>query len=56
MALIENIPQNVKKYHDMCEEINVLLFFLMIVATANSGMPTPKICFLPGQLKRTILT
>jgi len=55
MAFIENIPQNVKKYHDMCEEM-FCCFFLMIVATANSGMPTPKICFLPGQLKRTILT
>jgi len=29
--------------------------FLMILATAISGMPTPEICFLPGKLKRTIL-
>jgi len=29
--------------------------FLIILATAISGMPTPKICFSPGQLKRTIL-
>jgi len=27
----------------------------MILATAISGMPTPEICFLPGQLRRTIL-
>jgi len=27
----------------------------MILATAISGMPTPEICFSPGQLKRTIL-
>jgi len=27
----------------------------MILVTAISGMPTPEICFLPGQLRRTIL-
>jgi len=31
------------------------MYFFIILATAISGMPTPEICFLPGQLRRTIL-
>jgi len=31
------------------------MFFFIILATANSGMPAPEICFLPGQFRRTIL-
>jgi len=34
----------------MCQQI-----FFIILATAISGMPTPEIPFLLGQLKRTIL-
>jgi len=30
--------------------------FLIILATAISGMPTPEICFSQGQLRRTILS
>jgi len=29
--------------------------FFIILATAISGMPTPEICFLPGQFRLTIL-
>jgi len=29
--------------------------FFIILATAFSRIPTPEICFLPGQLRRTIL-
>jgi len=29
--------------------------FLIILATAGSGMPTPDICFLPGPLRWTLL-
>jgi len=29
--------------------------FFIILAKAISGMPTPEICFLPGQLRRMIL-
>jgi len=29
--------------------------FFIILATAINGMPTPEICFLSGQLKRTVL-
>jgi len=34
----------------MCQE---MLFFNL--ATAISGMPTPEVCFLPGQLRWTLL-
>jgi len=34
----------------MCQE----MFFFIILATAISGMPTSEICYLPGQLRRTI--
>jgi len=34
----------------MCQEI-----FFMVVATGLSGMPTPGICFIPGQLRWTLL-
>ena len=51
MALIENIPLNVKK---IAWNVPRNVFFI-ILATAISGMPTPEICFLPGQLKRTLL-
>jgi len=30
------------------------MFFFVILATAISGMPTPEICYSPGQLKRPI--
>jgi len=29
--------------------------FFIILATAISGMPTPEICFLPGQFRLTIM-
>jgi len=46
MALIENIPLNIK--NDMrCAK----KFFFLILAAAISGIPTPEICFLPGQLR-----
>jgi len=35
----------------MCEET----LFCIILATAISDMPTPEICFLPGQFRLTIL-
>jgi len=35
----------------MCQEM-----FIHILATPNSGMPTPEICFLPGQLKQRCCT
>jgi len=31
------------------------IFFYIILGTAITGMPMPEICFLPGQLRRTIL-
>jgi len=31
------------------------MFFLIILATAFSGMPMPEICFFPGKFRRTIL-
>jgi len=30
-------------------------FFLIISATAITGMPTPDLCFLPGKFRRTLL-
>jgi len=50
MAVIENIPLNVEKWHEMCQEM-----FFLLLPTANSGMPAPEICFLPGQFRLTIL-
>jgi len=35
----------------MCQEMS----FFIILATAISGMPTPEICFLPGQFRLMIL-
>jgi len=29
--------------------------FFLTLATAITGMPTPEICFLPGQFRRTLL-
>jgi len=37
MVVIENIPLNIKKSHEMCQE----MFFLMLLATENSGMQAP---------------
>jgi len=34
----------------MCQE----MFFLAILATVIRGMPTPEMCYFPGQLRRTI--
>jgi len=51
MAVTENIPLNIKKYHEMCQE----MFFFIILATAISGRPAPEICFLPEPLRLTIL-
>jgi len=31
------------------------MFFVKMLATTISGMPTPEICFLPGQLRWTLL-
>jgi len=31
------------------------MFFEIILAMAISGMPTPEICFLPGQFRLTTL-
>jgi len=45
MAVIENVPPNITKQHEMCQE----MFFFIILATAISGIPAPEICFLPGQ-------
>ena len=52
MAVIENIPVNIKKQNEMCQE----MFFFIVLATAISGMPTLQICFLPGKFRLTILT
>jgi len=49
MTLIENIPLNVKNSMRCVKKC-----FFIILATSISGMPTPEICYLPGQLKRTI--
>jgi len=46
MALIENIPLNNKNGMRCANK-----FFFIILAAAISGMPTPDICFLPGQLR-----
>jgi len=35
----------------MCQEM-----FFHNLATSNSGMPTPEICFLPGQLRQRFCT
>ena len=50
MALIENIPLNVKNRRRCVKNCS----FFVILAMAISGMPTPEICYSPGQLKRTI--
>jgi len=50
VALIENIPLNVKNGMRCIKK----RFFFIISATAISGMPTPEICYSPGQMKRTI--
>jgi len=31
------------------------MFIFIILATANSGMPAPEICFFPEQFRKTIL-
>ena len=51
MEVIENIPLNIKKLHEMCQK----MLFCIILATVISGMPVPKICLLPGKFRLTIL-
>jgi len=46
MALIENIPLNIKNGMRRAKKL-----FFLILAAAISGMATPEICFLPGQLR-----
>jgi len=43
MALIENIPLNIKNWHEMCQEM-----FSLSLVKAISDMPRLEICFLPG--------
>ena len=45
-----SIPLNVKNDKRCAKKC-----FFIIFATVISGMPTPEICFLSGQLRRTIL-
>jgi len=51
MARIENIPLNIKNGMRCAKKC-----FFIILAAAISGMPTPEICFLPGQLRRMLLS
>jgi len=46
MALIENIPLNIEKGMRCAKKC-----FFIILAAAIGGMPTPEICFLPGQFR-----
>jgi len=46
MALIENIPLNIKNGMRCAKKC-----FFIILAAVIIGMPTPEICFLPGQLR-----
>jgi len=51
MALVQNIPLNIKNGMRCAKKC----CFFFILATAISGMATPEMCFLPGQLRWTLL-
>jgi len=46
MALIETLPLNIKNGMRCAKKC-----FFIILAAAISGIPTPEICVLPGQLR-----
>ena len=50
MAFIDNTPLNIKNSMRCAKKCSFI-----ILATAISGMPTPEICFFPGQFRLTIL-